>query len=134
MNTVIDTLRFSEKLQAEGFTTEQANTLARALADEMGEQLATKKDLERFELATKRDLERFELATKRGLERFELATKRGLERFELATKKEFERIEGEIKALHLRIDNLEIRFNFLFALLGLLIALELVPVVRALTG
>ncbi len=90
MNTVIDTLRLSEKLQTSGFATEQANALARALADEMGEQLATRKDIER--------------------------------------------VEGEIKAIHLRLDNLDIRLNYLFALIGLLVALELIPVVRAFTG
>lgn len=90
VNTVIDTLRLSEKLQTSGFATEQANALARALADEMGEQLATRKDIER--------------------------------------------VEGEIKAIHLRLDNLDIRLNYLFALIGLLVALELIPVVRAFTG
>ena len=83
MNTVIDTLRFSERLQTSGFAADQANALARALADEMREQLATKKDIQR--------------------------------------------LEGEIKAL-------QTRFNFLFALIGLLVALELIPVVRAFTG
>lgn len=83
MNTVIDTLRFSERLQTSGFAADQANALARALADEVGEQLATKKDIQR--------------------------------------------LEGEIKAL-------QTRFNFLFALIGLLVALELIPVVRAFTG
>ena len=83
MNTVIDTLRFSERLQTSGFAADQANALARALADEMGEQLATKKDIQR--------------------------------------------LEGEIKAI-------QTRFNFLFALVGLLVALELIPVVRAFTG
>ena len=90
MNTVIDTLRLSEKLQTSGFATEQANALARALADEMGEQLATRKDIER--------------------------------------------VEGEIKAIHLRLDNLDLRLNYLFALIGLLVAIELIPVVRAFTG
>jgi hypothetical protein len=83
VNTVIDTLRSSERLQTSGFAADQANALARALADEMGEQLATKKDIQR--------------------------------------------LEGEIKAL-------QTRFNFLFALIGLLVALELIPVVRAFTG
>lgn len=41
MNTVIDTLRFSERLQTSGFATEQAKSLARAPADELGEQLGT---------------------------------------------------------------------------------------------
>ncbi len=97
MNSVIDTLRFSERLQTSGFAADQANTLARALADEMGEQLATKEDIN-------------------------------------GVKKDIEGIKGEIKAIHLRIDGLETRLNFLFALIGLLVALELIPVVRAFTG
>ena len=123
MNTVIDTLRFSERLQNSGFAAEQANALARALADELMGQLATKEDIKGLELAIKKQFERFELETKTEFERVELETK-----------KEFERVEGEIKALHLRLDNLDIRFNFLFALLGLLVALELIPVVRAFAG
>ena len=123
MNTVIDTLRFSERLQNSGFAAEQANALARALADELMGQLATKEDIKGLELAIKKQFERFELETKTEFERVELETK-----------KEFERVEGQIKALHLRLDNLDIRFNFLFALLGLLVALELIPVVRAFAG
>ena len=90
MNTVIDTLRFSERLQTSGFAADQANALARALSDEMGEQLATRKDIDR--------------------------------------------LEGEIKSIHQRMDNLDIRFNFLFAFLGLLAALDFIPIVRAFSG
>ena len=83
MNTVIDTLRFSDKLQEAGFAEKQADGLTRALSEELLEQLATKAD---------------------------------------------------IKALNARIDSLENKFNFLFALIGLLVVLELIPVVRPLFG
>ena len=109
MNTVIDTLRFSERLQTSGFAAEQANALARALADEMGEQLATKEDIRRLGTATKEDIRK-------------LGT---------ATKEDIRRLEGEIKALNTRVDGLETRLNFLFALIGLLVALELIPIVKA---
>ena len=83
MNTVIDTLRFSDKLQEAGFAEKQADGLMRALSEELLKQLATKAD---------------------------------------------------IKALNARIDSLENKFNFLFALIGLLVVLELIPVVRPLFG
>ena len=45
MSTVIDTLRFSDKLQEGGFAPKQANALTLALSDELTEQLATKADI-----------------------------------------------------------------------------------------
>ena len=111
MNSVIDTLRFSEKLQTSGFAVEQANALARALADEMGERLATKEEIE----GAKEEIEVIKEDIKE-------------------IRKALVKIEGEIKSLNLRMDSLETRFNFLFALLGLLVALELIPVVRAFVG
>ena len=45
MHPVIDTLRFSDKLQEGGFTSKQADVLASALGDELGERLATKEDI-----------------------------------------------------------------------------------------
>ena len=120
MNTVIDTLRFSERLQTSGFAAEQANALARALADEMGEQLATKEDIRRLGTATKEDIRKLGTATKEDIRK--LGT---------ATKEDIRRLEGEIKALNTRVDGLETRLNFLFALIGLLVALELIPIVKA---
>ncbi len=76
MNPVIDTLRFSDELQKGGFTSEQANVLARVLGDELTEQLATKED---------------------------------------------------IKALNAK-------FNYTIALIGLLVALELIPVAGMVLG
>ena len=45
MSTMIDTLRFSDKLRQSGFTSEQASALTLALSDEFMEQLATKADV-----------------------------------------------------------------------------------------
>lgn len=49
-----DTLKFAEKLEAGGFTPQQAKTAAQAFAEATGERLASKDDL--AILATKTDL------------------------------------------------------------------------------
>ena len=90
MNAVIDTLRFSDKLQKGGFTSEQANVLARALGDELTEQLATKEDIKA--------------------------------------------LKGDIKALKGDIKGLNAKFNYTMALIGLLVALELIPVAGMVLG
>ena len=43
--TVIDTLRFADRLKAAGFDDSQAEGMARALGDEMAENMVTKRDL-----------------------------------------------------------------------------------------
>ena len=76
-------LKMSQEFQkTAGFEQEQAEAIAEAIYKSR-EDLATKKDLDRF--ATKQDLDRF--ATKQDLERF--ATKEDLERF--ATKEDLEK-------------------------------------------
>ncbi len=145
MNTVIDTLRFSERLQTSGFAAEQANALARALADEMGEQLATKEDIRKLGTSTKEDIRKLGtstkedirklgISTKEDIRKLETSTKEDIRKLETSTKEDIQRLEGEVKALHTRVDGLETRLNFLFALIGLLVALELIPVVRAFAG
>ena len=42
---VMDTLEFATKLKAGGFTEQQAETQARALADVVEKQLATRRDI-----------------------------------------------------------------------------------------
>ena len=100
MNTVIDTLRYSEKLRAAGFVTEQANALAWALNDEIGEQLATRADVKEIS----REFE--------------------------AIHKTIEAINMKLEALNMKVESLESRFNFLFGLIALLVVLELIPVVK----
>ncbi|MBK8907846.1 MAG: DUF1640 domain-containing protein [Rhodospirillales bacterium] len=97
-----DTLKLARKLEAGGFSAQQAESFAEAFADvvqdapgadqwaELRAEMATKKDLEAF--ATKKDLEAF--ATKKDLEAF--ATKKDLEAF--ATKKDLQDQVGAIRA------------------------------------
>ena len=59
---VFDTLLYAKKLKSVGFTEEQAEVQAEALADMVDETLATKKDLKELEMATKRDLKELEMS------------------------------------------------------------------------
>jgi len=47
---MFDTLAYAKKLKSAGFTEEQAEVQAEALADLIDEQLATKRDLKEMEL------------------------------------------------------------------------------------
>ena len=87
MSTVIDTLRFSDKLQEGGFAPKQANALTLALSDELTEQLATKADITA--------------------------------------------LKADIKMLD---DKFTTKFNYTMALIGLLVMLELIPMVGKIIG
>ena len=61
MNAIIlDTLEFANKLKAGGFTDQQAETQARAIAEIVEKQLATKHDMEIREADLKRDIQESE--------------------------------------------------------------------------
>lgn len=47
--TLVNTLRFSDRLKEAGFTAPQAEALARALGDELTEQLPSKADFQALE-------------------------------------------------------------------------------------
>ena len=51
-----DTLAYAKKLKVVGFTEEQAEVQAEALAEMVNETLATKRDLKELELRLKHDL------------------------------------------------------------------------------
>lgn len=51
-----DTLAYAKKLKSAGFTEEQAEIQAEALAELVNEQLATKRDLQELEMRLKHDL------------------------------------------------------------------------------
>ena len=94
MSTVIDTLRFSDKLQEGGFAPKQANALTLALSDELTEQLATKADM-------------------------------------TALKADIKMLEASIITLD---DKFTTKFNYTMALIGLLVMLELIPMVGKIIG
>ena len=94
MSTVIDTLRFSDKLQEGGFAPKQANALTLALSDELTEQLATKADI-------------------------------------TALKADIKMLDASIITLD---DKFTTKFNYTMALIGLLVMLELIPMVGKIIG
>ena len=65
---VMDTLEFATKLKAGGFTEQQAETQARALADVVEKQLATKQDVDNHEQNLRRDIEALRADVKRDVE------------------------------------------------------------------
>ena len=101
MSTVIDTLRFSDKLQEGGFAPKQANALTLALSDELTERLATKADI-------------------------------------TALKADIKMLEASIITLGASIitldDKFTTKFNYTMALIGLLVMLELIPMVGKIIG
>ena len=57
MNAIVfDTLAYAKKLKSAGFTEEQAEVQAEALAGLVNEQLATKRDLNELEMRLRHDL------------------------------------------------------------------------------
>lgn len=65
---VMDTLEFATKLKAGGFTEQQAETQARAIADVVEKQLATKQDVDSHEQTLRRDIETLRADVKRDIE------------------------------------------------------------------
>ena len=75
---VMDTLEFATKLKAGGFTEQQAETQARAIADVVEKQLATKQDVESNEQTLRRDIEALRADVKRDSELLRAELKRDL--------------------------------------------------------
>ena len=57
MTLAFDTLAYARKLQAAGFTEEQARAQVEALAAIVSDNLATKRDLKELETALRREIE-----------------------------------------------------------------------------
>ena len=72
---VFDTLAYSKKLRAVGFTEEQAEAQAETIITLITEQLATKIDLKEVEVALKRDIKEVEASLKRDIVALELKIK-----------------------------------------------------------
>ena len=109
--TLINTLRFADRLKEAGFAGAQAEALARVLGDELTEQLPSKSDF--IALEAKFD----------GLE----AKFDGLEA-------KFNGLEAKFDALEAKFDGLRFTLNIVLVLVGLLVALGLVGPVSKLLG
>ncbi|WP_295448062.1 hypothetical protein [uncultured Thiodictyon sp.] len=70
---VLDTLAYSETLKAGGFSEQQAATQARALAEILDRQMATKAEVTEHENALRRDIEALRVELKRDIRESELS-------------------------------------------------------------
>ena len=89
MNAIsFDTLRYVKRLQAGGFTLEQAEAQAEALSLAIGENLATSEELKAVELSLRSDLEKLELNLRSELEKLELNLRSEIEKLGLELRAE----------------------------------------------
>jgi hypothetical protein len=89
MSTIIlDTLEFANKLKAGGFTEQQAETQARAIADIVEKQLATKQDVENRETDLKRDIQESENRLELRIKELETSLRKEIELLRAETKKD----------------------------------------------
>jgi hypothetical protein len=89
---VMDTLEFAAKLKAGGFTEQQAETQARALAEVVEKQLATKQDVDGHEANLRRDIEALRADVKRDIE----FVKRDIELLRAELKKDIAETKAEL--------------------------------------
>jgi hypothetical protein len=73
---ILDTLAYTETLRAGGFSEQQAATQARALADILDRQMATKAEMDAHENNLRRDIEGVRIELKRDIELLRMEMKR----------------------------------------------------------
>ena len=127
---VIDTLKFADRLKNAGFPPPQAEGLARALGDEMGERLVVKRDLDDAVQAMNRNLDDAVQAINATIEsldaKFEARSEAMDQKFEAMDQK----FEAKFLALEPRFDAIDVklesqhresstRFNVLFGAMAL---------------
>ena len=122
---VFDTHRFVKRLTKNGFSEQQAETLAEEQVTLINSNLATKTDIEALRLATKSDFEALRLATKADIEALRQATTADIEALRQATKAGFEASRQATTADIERSKSELIKWMFaaVIALGGLMVAL-----------
>ena len=89
MSTIIlDTLEFATKLKAGGFTEQQAETQARAIAEIVEKQLATRQDVEAWEADLKRDIHESENRLEVRIKELEISLRKDIEVLRAEMKKD----------------------------------------------
>ena len=106
--TVIDTLRFADRLKAAGFEAPRAEGLARALGDELAERIVTKSDLDE---ALRPIYARFDAIDAR----FEAIDVR-FEAMEGSSNARFDALDAKIDAVHRELSG---KFNILVGVMAL---------------
>ena len=105
--TVIDTLRFANRLKEVGFDPSHAEGMACALGDELAERMLTRRDLDEFKIVFDAGFERIDA-------RFEAIDGR----FEGIDAK-FDAIDARFEGIDSRIDSLDAKFEAKFDALDL---------------
>ncbi len=75
---ILDTLAYTETLKAGGFSEQQATTQARALAEILDRQMATKIEVDAHENNLRRDIEGVRIELKRDIELLRMEMKRDI--------------------------------------------------------
>ena len=97
MPVAFDTLKAAKRLQDEaGFSEKQAGVLVSTLAEGVGENLATKADIEAMHTATKADIEAVHTATQAEFR----AVRSEMQASDERTQAEFKAIRSEMQAIH----------------------------------
>ena len=109
--TLINTLRFADRLKEAGFAGAQAEALARVLGDELTEQLPSKVDFQTLQADFKALEAKFD-----------------------ALETKFDALETKFDALETKFDGLRFTLNIVLVLIGLLVALGLIEPISKLLG
>ena len=116
--TLINTLRFADRLKEAGFAGVQAEALARVCGDELTEQLPSKADFQTLQADFKTLEARFD----------------GLEERISGLEAKFSGLGAKFSGLEAKFDGLRFTLNIVLVLVGLLVALGLVELVSKLFG
>ena len=106
--TVMDTLRFANRLKEAGFETPQAEGMARALGDELMERMVTKSDLDATEAKFEGKFDAME-------SRFDAMESR-FDAMEAKFDAKFEGVDAEIDSVHRELSG---KFNILLGVMAL---------------
>jgi len=110
--TVIDSLRFADRLKAAGFDDPQAEGMARALGDELADNMVTKRDLDDAVQSLRLAIEAMDAKFEA---RFEAMDQKFEARFE-GLEPRFDAIDAKLESQHREFST---RFNVLFRTMAL---------------
>ena len=110
--TVIDTLRFADRLKAAGFDGPQAEGMARALGDELADNLVTKRDLDDALQPLRLAIEAVDTKLEARFEGLELRLDAIDARFQTLEPR-FDAIDAKFQTLEPRFDAIDAKFQAL---------------------
>ena len=138
--TVIDTLRYADRLKDAGFETRQAEAMARAINDEMTGGLATKDDvdsthngltgaIDKLDAKLTGEIDKLDAKLTGEIEKLDAKLTGEIEKLDAKLTGEIMRLDARVEALDTRIDaldgKLESQGRHVFLVLGLIAVLGL---------